>query len=148
MLSIFPQDRFLVSKFSFCKSGHCPVLQRQKLKQFDVQIILLTREQPRRFRQPSLSVNTLFNVPECWIAITETTEMIKTTGIRSPNNVKDTPSLRSVVDFGVWFASWNFLMDSFVDFSGLLSLEKQGAKIHKKNIHDFEGNFLTRMHSG
>ena len=35
----------------------------------------------------------------------------------------------------------------FVDFVGPFSLEKQ-AETNPPNIHDFQGNFLTKIHSG
>ena len=39
-----------------------------------------------------------------------------------------TPSLKLLVDFGVWFPRWIFWGGFFVDFSGPFSLEKSAGK--------------------
>ena len=53
--------------------------------------------------------------------------------------VKNAPSLKLVVDFGFWFPGWIFVRAIF--------LEKQAGKNHRK-IHDFQGNFVSKIHSG
>ena len=56
--------------------------------------------------------------------------------------LKDTPSLKLLVDFGVWFFWWIFSWT----FLGHFSLENEQEKIHRK-IHDFQVNFLTKIRS-
>ena len=61
--------------------------------------------------------------------------------------LRDTPSLKFLVDFGVWFLRWIF----WWTFSGNLPWETKKEKIHRKirqKIRDFQGNFLTKIHSG
>ena len=65
--------------------------------------------------------------------------------------VKDTPSLKFLVDFGVWFRRWIFWWIFTWIFSGPFPWENKREKIHRKihqKIHGFQGNFLTKIHSG
>ena len=46
--------------------------------------------------------------------------------------IMDTPSLRLLMDFGVWFSWWIFWWIFFVDFSGM---EEQAGTYKKLKIH-------------
>ena len=59
------------------------------------------------------------------------------------SNLKDTPSLKLLVDFGVWFPQWIFLWIFRGFFSGDCPWKNKQEKIHQK-IHDFQ----VKIHSG
>ena len=67
---------------------------------------------------------------------------------------RDTPSLRLVVDLGVWFSWWIFWLIFLWTFFYRLPWKKQAEKnththTHTpQQFHDFRGNFLTKIHLG
>ena len=65
-----------------------------------------------------------------------------------PPSFRDTPSLKLVADFGVWFPRWIFWwIFFFCIFPWRNKQERIHRKIHQK-IHDIQGNLLTKIHWG